>query len=232
MRGVRAASSCSIVTWNPLSASVSITTGTPPASVIASGYVVQYGAGQMTSSPGSHSAANAVYTACLPPLVTSTCDRGAVEPRVALGLGGDRLLQLGEPARRRVPVVAHLGARRDRRIDDVLRGREVRLAGTEPDHVLALGLQSLGLGVDRQGGRWCDRGESCGGSFHNRQACHSDPPLPTRFPAESGNSCRGVFRAPTPCTKYPTTRVTRLTGQRRGGIGGGNVTTTRHAVGP
>ncbi len=34
--------------------------------------MVQYGAGQMTSSPGSHSAANAVNTACLPPLVTST----------------------------------------------------------------------------------------------------------------------------------------------------------------
>ena len=41
VRGVYAASSWSMVTWNPLAASVSITTGTPPASVIASGYVVQ-----------------------------------------------------------------------------------------------------------------------------------------------------------------------------------------------
>src|SRR6187401_3386540 len=72
VRSVNAASSCSTVTWKPVSTVVSITTGTPPASVMASGYVVQYGAGQMTSSPGSHSAANAVYTACLPPLVTST----------------------------------------------------------------------------------------------------------------------------------------------------------------
>src|SRR3954453_2260799 len=39
---------------------------------MASGYVVQYGAGQITSSPGSHNAANAVNTACLPPLVTNT----------------------------------------------------------------------------------------------------------------------------------------------------------------
>ena len=30
--------------------------------MIASGYVVQYGAGSSTSSPGSHSAANAAYT--------------------------------------------------------------------------------------------------------------------------------------------------------------------------
>jgi hypothetical protein len=37
VRSVYAASSWSIVTWNPLAASVSITTGTPPASVIASG---------------------------------------------------------------------------------------------------------------------------------------------------------------------------------------------------
>ena len=55
-------------------------TGTPPASVIASGYVVQYGAGQRTSSPGSHRAANAVYTACLPPQVTSTLAGSAAKP--------------------------------------------------------------------------------------------------------------------------------------------------------
>ena len=60
------------MTWKPVSSVVSMTTGTPPARAIASGYVVQYGAGQMTSSPGSHSTAKAVYTACLPPLVTRT----------------------------------------------------------------------------------------------------------------------------------------------------------------
>ena len=72
VRGVSTASSCSTVALKPVVSSVCTTTGTPPASVIASGYVVQYGAGQMTSSPGSHSAANAVNTACLPPLVTNT----------------------------------------------------------------------------------------------------------------------------------------------------------------
>ena len=72
VRSVYAASSCSTVTWKPVSSLVSMIFGTPPASVIASGYVVQYGAGQITSSPGSHSAANAVYTACLPPFVTRT----------------------------------------------------------------------------------------------------------------------------------------------------------------
>ena len=97
MRGVRAASSCSIVTWKPLSASVSITTGTPPASVIASGYVVQYGAGQMTSSPGSHSAANAVYTACLPPLVTSTCDAVQSNPESRLVLAAIASFSSGRP---------------------------------------------------------------------------------------------------------------------------------------
>ena len=91
--------------------------------------------------------------ACLPPLVTSTCDGGHLEPRVAAGLDGHRLPQLGEPAGRRVlvgPGVAtgHLG-----RGHDVLGGGEVRLAGAEADDVLALGLEGLGLGVDRQGGR-------------------------------------------------------------------------------
>ena len=33
------------MTWKPVSSVVSMTSGTPPASVIASGYVVQYGAG-------------------------------------------------------------------------------------------------------------------------------------------------------------------------------------------
>src|ERR1700733_8485650 len=47
-------------------------TDLPPASPIDSGYVVQYGAGSSASSPSSSSAANVWYTACLPPLVTST----------------------------------------------------------------------------------------------------------------------------------------------------------------
>ena len=41
VRGVSAASSCSTVTRKPVDSSVCTMTGTPPASVIASGYVVQ-----------------------------------------------------------------------------------------------------------------------------------------------------------------------------------------------
>ena len=58
VRGVRAASSCSTVTRNPSTSVVGSTTGTPPASAIVSGYVVQYGAGSSTSSPGSSSTWN------------------------------------------------------------------------------------------------------------------------------------------------------------------------------
>src|SRR5436305_3609941 len=72
VRGVRAASSWSTVTLNPVVTSVWSTTGTPPASRIGSGYVVQYGAGSSTSSPSSTMVRIELYTACLPPLVTST----------------------------------------------------------------------------------------------------------------------------------------------------------------
>ena len=74
-----------------------MTTGTPPARVIASGYVVQYGAGQMTSSPGSHSAAKAVYTACLPPLVTSTWAAPQSKPLSRLVLTAMASLSSGRP---------------------------------------------------------------------------------------------------------------------------------------
>jgi hypothetical protein len=55
---VHAASSCSIVARKPDATVVGTTTGAPPASMIDSGYVVQYGAGSSTSSPGSSNAAN------------------------------------------------------------------------------------------------------------------------------------------------------------------------------
>ena len=45
-----------------------------------SGYVVQYGASTMTSSPGSHRTANAFATACLPPLVTRTWPAATSKP--------------------------------------------------------------------------------------------------------------------------------------------------------
>ena len=59
VRGVSAVSSWATVTLKSVDSSVSRMTGLPPASSIASGYVVQYGAGRMTSSPGSHMAQNA-----------------------------------------------------------------------------------------------------------------------------------------------------------------------------
>ena len=156
MRSVTAASSWSMVTWKPVSSVVSTIFGTPPARAIASGYVVQYGDGTITSSPGSHSAAKAVNTACLPPLVTSTCEADALVAAVAHRLGGDRLAQLGQPGGGRVAVVARIGARRRGGGDDVLGRREVRLPGAEADDVLAGGLQRLGLGVDGERGRLGD----------------------------------------------------------------------------
>ena len=107
----------------------------------------------MTSSPGSHSTAKALATACLPPLVTSTCCGRHRVARVAQGLGRDGLAQRRDPRRRRVAVVGRVAAGLDGRLDDVGRGREVRLARPEADDVLAGGLERLGLGVDGQGGR-------------------------------------------------------------------------------
>ena len=49
--------------------------------------------------------------------------------------------------------------KRDSGFDDVRGGREVRFARPEPDDVLALGLQRLGLGVDGQRRRLRDRCE-------------------------------------------------------------------------
>src|SRR6478672_12910363 len=65
VRGVTAASSCSIETRKPVASVVGSTTGTPPPSAMHSGYDVQYGAGSNTSSPGSQSTWNVLYTACL-----------------------------------------------------------------------------------------------------------------------------------------------------------------------
>jgi hypothetical protein len=59
VRGVRAASSWSTETRYPASSPANTSTGSAPARRIASGYVVQYGAGRITSSPGSRIVANA-----------------------------------------------------------------------------------------------------------------------------------------------------------------------------
>jgi hypothetical protein len=51
----------------------------------------------MTSSPGSHSAANAVYTACLPPLVTSTCEAAHSKPESRMVFAAIASFSSGRP---------------------------------------------------------------------------------------------------------------------------------------
>ncbi len=62
-------------------------------------------------------------------------------------------------------MVARVAARGHRRLDDVVGGVEVGLAGAEADDGFAGGLQGLGLGVDRQGGRLGDGGDAAGQAF-------------------------------------------------------------------
>src|SRR5207245_1362523 len=59
VRRLQPASSWSTVTRNPFSAVVFTATALAPASPMASGYVVQYGAGSSTSSSGSSNVAHA-----------------------------------------------------------------------------------------------------------------------------------------------------------------------------
>src|SRR5699024_7069390 len=77
---VLAASSCSTLILYAVSAPANTSTGMPPASLMDSGYVVQYGVGSRTSSSGSVSAAKVLYTACLPPLVTITWEGSTATP--------------------------------------------------------------------------------------------------------------------------------------------------------
>ena len=73
-------------TRKPVDSVVGSTTGTPPPSAMHSGYDVQYGAGTSTSSPGSHNTWNVLYTACLPPFVTTTCAAAQSTPESRLVL--------------------------------------------------------------------------------------------------------------------------------------------------
>ena len=93
----------------------------------------------------------------------------AAEPAVAQGLRGDGLAQRGQACRRRVLVHLRVAARPHRGLDDVLRRGEVGLAGAEPDDVLALRLQRLGLRIDGQGGGFGNGGETGRGAVHRRR---------------------------------------------------------------
>jgi hypothetical protein len=88
------------------------------------------------------------------------------QARVAGGLGRDRGPQLGQARARSVVVEPGLVAGGHGRLDDVVGGGEVGLAGAEADHVLAGRLERLGLGVDDQGGRLGDGGDAAGDPWH------------------------------------------------------------------
>jgi hypothetical protein len=85
---------------------------------------------------------------------------------VAGGLGRDRRPQLGQAGGGGVVVEPRLGAGGHGRLDDVVGGGEVGLAGAEADDVLPGGLERLGLGVDGQGGRLGDGGDAAGDPWH------------------------------------------------------------------
>ncbi len=87
---------------------------------------------------------------------------GHRQARVAPRLGRDRLFERGDACGRGVVVVGRITAGLDRGLDDVGRGREVRLTGTEANDVLAGRLERLGFGIDGQGGRWGHRGGAAG----------------------------------------------------------------------
>ena len=106
-----------------------------------------------------------------------------VEAGVALGLVRDR----GRAARAGPASASSGGTRvsargRDRGLDDVLGRREVGLAGAEADHVLARGLQRLGLGVDRERGRLVDGGDAGGDASHGSMVARVRPRAPAVLP--------------------------------------------------
>ncbi len=70
-------------------------------------------------------------------------------------------------------MVPGVTARLDRRLDDVSRRGEIRLAGTEADDGLTGGLERLGLGIDGQRGRRGDGLDSTGDTAGFR---HWGPP--------------------------------------------------------
>ena len=119
------------------------------------------------------------------------------------------------------------------RLDDVVRRREVRLAGAEADHRLAGGLEGLGLRVDREGRRLGDRGDAAGdaalGGRGRRRAADSDeetavmPPSCQRRPrlatkADVGDRRRrGELHARQPSRACPRSSNSRSPPPRRTG---------------
>ncbi len=126
-----------------------------------SGYDTQYGAGMMTSSPGSSMRLRQVVEALFAAARHQDLVGRIVQAVVALELVDDRLFQAGRAVHRRVFGLA-VGDRLARGLLDVLRGIEVRLAGTQADHVFAFGTQRRGAGGDGQSRGGLDRLNAAG----------------------------------------------------------------------
>ena len=124
--------------------------------------MVQYGAGSSTSSPGFTTAWNAWYTDCLPPLVTMTWLGETSRPESRSVFAAIASRSAGQAGRRGVPVARGVGEGLGGGIHDELRRREVGLARRIRDDGLALGLESLRLGIDLEGRRFGDGGQLAG----------------------------------------------------------------------
>ena len=122
---------------------------------------------------------------------------------VAQRLRGDRGLELGQPAGRRVAVVLRVAAGLDRGLDDVVGRREVGLAGAEADHRTSGGLEGLGLGVHGEGRGLGDRADAGGD------------------PAVGGGRSEELQRSWTAIVADPAGGAPRLHGYSQAGAGAG-----------
>ena len=153
VRGVRAASSCSTVTRKPALVGREHLDGNAVGELHRFGIGGPVRRGQDDLVAGVEQRLERVVDRVLPAVGHDDLARFDHVARVAGGLRRDRGAQLGEPGRGRVLVVARVGTRSGGRVDDVRRRREVGLAGTEADDVLARGLQRLRLARRRRGWR-------------------------------------------------------------------------------
>ncbi len=103
----------------------------------------------MTSSPGSRIACAEVVEALLAAARHQDLVGRVVEAVVALELVDNGLFQTRRAIDRGVLGLA-LGDRLARGVLDMFRGVEIRLAGAQPDHVLAFGTKCGGTGGDGQ----------------------------------------------------------------------------------
>ena len=185
----------------------------------------------MTSSPGSHSAANAVYTACLPPLVTSTCAAVQSNPESRLVLAAIASLSSGSPP---AGVYRWLRTSEHAAIAASTMCCGVGKSGSpapnpitfSPSACRALALASTArvadgaIAASRAEVRFTIGKPATAIPRSQRGSCAS------RVFAPRGISSTHALHEIPDDTSYPSHA------ERRKGIGGGNVAATRHAVGP